>query len=252
VTRPAPSRGRQVAPPRPPAPVISFPLHAHDQRDRARGGSPEENPPVQPAILCRLDQSDKNVESADCLQRVQGLVARERDMLRLNLENGQTKVYTSNLKDLRRRPGELRRLSSGPFYPSVPSFLVEASYYECGHDELVGRRSGSVVKISASAVPDLSPNGKYLVSTDQSDACDRGYELAIWSTSTDPPVAELKYKAKRCENWTVAGWPGDDRIKLTVFVNDREGSFDQVAEAVRSEKGSKLVWGKRSRVQLKP
>jgi hypothetical protein len=70
---------------------------------------------------------------------------------------------------------------------------VEASYYECGHYELVGRRSGSVVKISASSVPDLSPNGKYLVSTDQSDACDRGYDLAVWSNSTDPPFAELKY-----------------------------------------------------------
>jgi uncharacterized protein with WD repeat len=127
-----------------------------------------------------------------------------------------------------------------------------ASYYECGHYELLSRRSGSVVKISASAVPDLSPNGKYLVSTDQSDACDRGYELAIWSMSTDPPVAELNYKAKRYENWTVTGWPSDDRIKLTVFVNDREGSYDQDAEAVRSEKGWKLVWGKRGGVQLRP
>jgi hypothetical protein len=127
-----------------------------------------------------------------------------------------------------------------------------ASYYECGHYDLVSRWNGSVVKISASAVPDLSPNGKYLVSTDQSDACDRGYELAIWSTSTDPPVAELKFKAKRYENWTVTGWPGDDRIKLMVFTNDREGSYDQDAEAVRSEKGWKLVWGKRVARKVEP
>jgi hypothetical protein len=59
---------------------------------------PKENPPVQPAILCRADQTDKNVESADCLQRVQGLVAREGDVLRLNLENAQAKVYASNSK----------------------------------------------------------------------------------------------------------------------------------------------------------
>jgi hypothetical protein len=59
---------------------------------------PKENPPVQPAILCRPDQSDKNVESADCLQRVQGLVAREGDVLRLNLENSQAKIYTSNFR----------------------------------------------------------------------------------------------------------------------------------------------------------
>ena len=70
--------------------------------------------------------------------------------------------------------------------------------------------------------------------------------------ATDPPVAELKYKAKRYENWAVTGWPGDDRIKLTVFTNDREGSYDRDAEAVRSEKGWKLVWGKRGKVQPKP
>jgi hypothetical protein len=211
--------------------------------------SPKENPPVQPTILCKADQ---NVESADCLQRLQGLVAREGDVLRLNLENGKIKTYTGNAKACESGPDQCAVFLLAAFYPSLQSFLVLSASYECGDYELVSRRSGSILKLSAASRPELSPTGKYFVSVDQSDACDRPYDLAIWSTGADPPVQEFKYQAKRYENWTVAGWVGDDRIKLTVFVNDREGSFDQEAEAVRSEKGWKLVWGKRGRVQLKP
>ena len=58
-------------------------------------------------------------------------------------------------------------------------------------------------------------------------------------------MAELKYKAKQYENWEVTGWTGDDRIKLKVWVNGPEGSYDQDAQAVRSEKGWKLVMGKK-------
>jgi hypothetical protein len=206
---------------------------------------PMESAPVQRPIMCDADKDSKNFESADCLQRVQGLAAREGDVLRLNLENGQAKIYTSNSKACAEGPNNCSVFQLIAFYPSMPAFLVSASYYECGHYELVSRRSGSVVKISATSVPDLSPGGKYLASTDQNDACDRGDELAIWSTSADPPVAEFKYKARRYENWTVTGWRGDDRIGLAVFINDREGAYDLDAEAVRSGKGWKLVMGRK-------
>jgi hypothetical protein len=213
---------------------------------------PKENPPVQPAILCKANQANTNVESAECLQRLQGLAVREGEMLRLNLENGQTKVYTSNAKACAEGPGDCLVFQLVAFYPSMQSFVVAASSYECGHYELVSRRSGTIVKYRATALPELSPTGKYIALTDQNDACERGDELAIWSTATDPPVADLQYKVKRYENWTVAGWRGDDRIKLRVFINDREGAYDQDVEAVRSEKGWKLVWGKRVAREVEP
>lgn len=206
-----------------------------------------DDPQSQP-ILCKMNQ---NVESAECLQRFQGLATREGDVLRLNLESGKTKT----LADLNKGcdPFKCLAFHLAAFYPSLQSFLVEAISYECGHYELISRRSGSVVKISASAIPELSPNGKYLVSVDQSDACDRAYDLAIWSTNTDPPAPGLKYRAKRYENWSVAGWSGDDRIKLKVWVNDHGESYDQDVEAVRSAQGWKLVLGERvDRGQGKP
>jgi hypothetical protein len=172
-------------------------------------------------------------------------VAREGDVLRLNLENSKTKVYTGNAKACESGPDQCAVFLLAAFYPSLQSFLVLSASYECGDYELVSRRSGSIVKLSAASRPELSPTGKYFVSVDQSDACDRPYDLAIWSTGTDPPVQEFKYQAKRYENWTVAGWVGDDRIKFRVFTNDREGAYDLDAETVRSEKGWKLVMGKK-------
>jgi len=136
-------------------------------------------------ILCEPDQNDKNVESAGCLQRFKELAAREGEVLQLDLENGKTKVYTGNRKACEDGPDKCLVFLLTAFYPSLQSFLVLASSYECGHYELISRRNGSVVKISVSTIPELSPNGKYLVSVDQSDACDRAYDLAIWSTSAD-------------------------------------------------------------------
>ena len=50
-----------------------------------------------------------------------------------------------------------------------------------------------------------------LLSIDQSDACDRSYDIAIWSMQTDPPKLEFKYQAKQYENWEVKAWESDTR-----------------------------------------
>ena len=80
---------------------------------------------------------------------------------------------------------------------------------------------------------------------DDSNACDRRYDLAIWSTATDPPSLEMKYQAAQYENWKIIDWQSDDRIRLKVFINSDKGPYDQEAEAVRTADGWKLILGKR-------
>jgi len=200
-----------------------------------------DNPQFQP-ILCQPDQTDTLVESAECLERFKGLVTRDGDVLRLNLENGKTKVYVGNRKDCEEGSGNecvIFRLVA--FYPSLQSFMVLKGLFECGYYELVNRQTGGIVEFST--VPEWSPNGKYLVAVDLNDLCDHYYDLAIWS-ATGPPALELKRHQERYERWTIAGWAGDDRIKLQVYTNSIEGSYDQDVEAVRSWSGWKLVWGR--------
>jgi hypothetical protein len=197
----------------------------------------------QAPIVCG---SEKAQEPPGCVSRLKGLMERRGDTLRLNIEIGAPKVYKSNEKACINKEVEKCIVSNLiRFYPQIQSFLVSVSQYECGHYELVSRRIGSVLEIST--VPELAPSGSYLISVDQNEACDRNYELAIWSTKTDPPSLELKYKAPKgqYEYWTVAGWSGDDRIKLKVSVNGDQGSYDQDAAAVRSAAGWKLVRGDR-------
>lgn len=206
-------------------------------------------------ILCESDANTKR-ETADCLQRFKELATRDGDELRLNMEGGKTKVYTDINGGC--DPFKCAAFHLTAFYPSLQSFLVQKIVPECADNELVSRRSGSILHLAAT-VPELSPDGKYFVSIDQDELCERAYDLAIWSTSTDPPALELKRKAEaeRYEYWTVLGWARDDRIKLKVWVHDLHKqpheSYDQDVEAVRSGKGWKLVWGKRvDRILQKP
>jgi hypothetical protein len=205
----------------------------------------KDNPPIQP-ISCVSNDDDKT-ETADCLQRFKELATRDGDTLQLNLANGKTKVY-KNSNEEGCDPFSCAAFHLVAFYPSLRSFLVQNISYECADNELVSLRSGSILKMAAT-VPKLSPNGKYLVSVDDDEMCGRAYDLAIWSTSADPPALKLKHQAEdgRYENWTVLGWAGDDRIKLKVLVNNEKTHefYDQDAEAVQSEKGWKLVWGGR-------
>jgi hypothetical protein len=106
----------------------------------------EDSPQFQP-ILCEPDQNDLLVESVECLERFKKFVARDGDVLRLKLENGETKVYTGNRKDCEEGTGEeCRVFRLIAFYPSLQSFLVERGLYECAYYELVSRRTGGVVE----------------------------------------------------------------------------------------------------------
>src|SRR5262249_51503150 len=193
----------------------------------------------QDTFVCKVEQFR---EGSECLSRMQGMVVRTGDTLRLNLSDGRTKVYTSNHVACAQGRVEMCVVHLLlRYYPSLQSFLVTTSFYECGHYELVNRRTGSVLEIST--IPEVSPHGKYIVSTDNSDACDRNYDIAIWSTRTDPPSLEMKYEAAQYENWQVTGWTSDDHFQLKAFINSREGRYDQEAEAVRSAGGWQLVLG---------
>jgi hypothetical protein len=206
----------------------------------------------QTPINCGSDKNDKNQESADCLARLKGLVTRSGNILRLSLLNGKSKVYVSNREACARdQVDKCVVFQVLQFYSRLQFFVVSKSYYESGNNELVNRRTGSILEISTT--PEFSPSGRYLASADQNDDGDRKYDLAIWSTKTDPPSLEFQYSAKQYQNWEITGWSGDDHIKLKASVNAREGAYDQDAEAVRSDRGWTLVLGKRvDRVQQKP
>jgi hypothetical protein len=196
--------------------------------------------PAQAPIAC--DVKD-NVEDAVCQHRLKGLFTRTGDTLTLKLDGGKSKTYVGN-----RAACDGENVDDAKclvfvvlsYFPRTQSYLVERGFYECGNYLFVSRHTGSETVMYA--IPVLSPDAKYLLSIDQSDACDRKYDIAIWSVQTDPPRLEFKYQARQYENWEVTAWENDTHLKMKAWINAKT-SYDQEAELVRNESGWTLKLG---------
>ena len=167
-------------------------------------------------------------------------------MLTLKLEGGKSKTYVGNRAACDGKNANVEKclvFAVLSYFPQTQSYLVERGYYECGAYLFVSRHTGSETVMYA--IPVLSPNAKYLLSIDQSDACDRKYDVAIWSMETDPPRLEFKYLAKQYENWEVTAWKNDTHMKMKAFINGKT-PYDQEAELVRNNSGWALQLGRKT------
>jgi hypothetical protein len=199
--------------------------------------------PAEASIVCGIKD---NIEDAACRDRLKGLFTRKGDTLILNLDSGRSKTYIGNLAACDGENVDAAKclvFRVLRYFPRTRSYLVEKAYYECGEYLFVSRHTGSETVMHA--IPVLSPNAKYLLSIDQSDACDRKYDIAIWSMLTDPPKLEFKYNAKQYENWEVRAWEDDVQIKMKAWINGKT-SYDQEAELVRRENGWTLELGRKT------
>ena len=207
------------------------------------GPAGSQTPPKQAPIVCNIQD---NVEDAACQQELKGLFTRKGDELTLELDNGKSKTYTGNRAACDGDNTDAEKClvyTVRRYFPQIRSYVVEQGYYECGNYLIVNRHSGT--ETTMKEIPVLSPNAKYLILTDQSDACDRDFEIGLWSTQTDTLKLEFQYNAKRYENWEVKGWKDDTHIEMKAFIGD-DPSYQQSAELVRKESGSwSLVLGKK-------
>jgi hypothetical protein len=194
--------------------------------------------PAQLHVACELDVT--------CKEELKNLLTRKGDALIVRLDGGRSKTYVSNLAACDGENVDFSKcIGFGllDYFPQTRSYLIAKSYYECGDYLFVSRHTGSETIMSA--IPVISPNGKYLLSIDQSDACDRKYDIAIWSVQTDPPKLEFKYQAKQYENWNVTAWEDDTHITIKAWINGKT-SYDQEAELVRSANSWALQLGEQT------
>jgi len=193
-------------------------------------------------IVCEVKD---NVEDAACRTKLAGLFTRTGDTLILKLDGGKSKAYVGNVAacDANADTSGCVAFMLLGYFPQTQSYLVAKAFFECGDYLFVSRRTGSETVMRA--MPVLSPNAKYLLSIDQSDACDRNYDIAIWSMQTDPPKLEFNYQAKQYENWQVTAWEDDAHLKLKAFINGKP-PYDQEAELVRIASGWVLQLGRKT------
>ncbi|MGJ5029076.1 hypothetical protein ACQR1I_19715 [Bradyrhizobium sp. HKCCYLS2038] len=198
--------------------------------------------PNQSPISCEIKN---NVEDATCQEKLKNLITRNGEKLTLRLDKGKSKTYVSNLAACDGESVDVSKCISFnllTYFPTLRSFLVSKSYYECGDYLFVSGRTGRETILSA--LPVISPNGKYLLSIDQNDACERKYDIAIWDLKTDPPKLEFKYQAKQYENWDIVAWEDDAHILVKTWINGNP-PYDQEAKLLRSTNGWELQFGNR-------
>jgi hypothetical protein len=194
--------------------------------------------PAQSPVACEIDVT--------CQKKLKNLITRKGDALIVRLDGGKSKTYVGNLAACDGEnvdPSKCIAFNLLDYFPQTRSYLIAKWYYECGDYLFVSRHTGS--ETTMSAIPIISPNGKYLLSIDQSDACDRKYNIAIWSVQTDPPKLEFKYQAKQYENWNVTAWEDDTHITIKAWINGKT-SYDQEAKLVRSANSWALQLGKKA------
>ena len=199
--------------------------------------------PAQPPIVC---ESKGDVEDAVCRNALKGLFTRKGDALTLKLDNGRAKTYVGNLAACDGQNGDpekcvVFRISS--YFPKSQSYLVEKGFYECADYLLVSRHTGS--EIVMRTIPLLSPSAKYLLSIDQNDACERKYDIAVWTLETDPPQLEFKYRAKQYESWELTAWGDDTHIRVKASF-DANTPYDQEAQLVRTASQWMLQLGRKT------
>lgn len=210
--------------------------------------APAQTGSAHPPIVC--DVIDKiEDEDAACQEKLKGLFTRNGDALSLSLDDGRTKTYVGNNAACHEPNTDVAKClvyRMQGYFPQTRSYLVYGAFYECGVYLLVNRRSASEIQMRA--MPAQSPDARYLLAIDTNEACDREFDIAIWSMQTDPPTLEFAYKAERYEMWEIAAWESDTRVKLKGLVNDGGGynPYDLEAELVRTSGGWSLNLGRKS------
>lgn len=198
--------------------------------------------PAEP-IVC---ESGERFEDAECQSKLKGFFTRKGDRLILNLEGEKSRSYVGNSAACDNESADTSKCHVFRilgYYPRIKFCLVESGYYECGDQLFVSRRTGSETLMRGNP-PVLSPNARFLLSTDQSDGCDRKYDIAIWSLQSDPPKLEFKYVAREYENWEVARWDTDDHIALKGEFDGKK-NYSQEATLVRNGTGWTLQRGRK-------
>jgi hypothetical protein len=144
---------------------------------------------IDPQILCRADRQEPTLpsrtEEAACLAKFNDVVARSGDNLTFKLDDGKTKVLTSNTKACKETPiGPCVVYELVAYMPTSRQFVLAVDFYESSFVHLVSRQTGVVTNLEG--YPRPSPNGKQFITVAFSDAWEIKNPIAIYS-NTDPP-----------------------------------------------------------------
>ncbi len=197
------------------------------QLENAAAGQAQRAVVPQSKALAPTASAEQDVHcdvEAKCLTQLRGIASRSGKNLKLKLDNGSTKSFSSTESCEIAGESCVHTLLAD-FRPSQHLFVLSAQYYESPGSIIVSRRTGEIFRIEAAA-PHFSPDGKRfaVVAVSEQDGIN---QLAIYNTSAFPPVLEWSQRPKSWYGFV--GWTGNDQVKLRALDQNSEASVSHTS-----------------------
>ncbi|WP_456618884.1 MULTISPECIES: hypothetical protein [unclassified Bradyrhizobium] len=176
------------------------------------------------AGTCRANIEDTKLDAREavCLRDLGKLASRKGDVLSLQLENGTSKVYRTDIKACEIDDAQhcIQYWLVG-YHPVAHVYSIAIRYYEGSGVELVSARTGKTLRLSG--VPFFSDDGSRFVVIDNDYAHGGEYDLAVGSTLGDVLVLQWQRESQDgLVEWRHQRWIDNDHVALRVFPADTE------------------------------
>jgi hypothetical protein len=175
---------------------------------------------IDPPIRCQPNQNlaADQPEEPGCLVQFSDRVTRQGDDLTFKLDNGKTKLITSNPKACDDAPVDACVIYQLVGYVRQSrQFVLRVLYYESEFVHLVSQSTGAVTELEG--YPHPSPGGRRFVTVAASDAWDIKSPIAVYA-NVEPPRLDWRFpEPTEYEQYAFDGWDGEDRMKLHTISN---------------------------------
>jgi hypothetical protein len=177
------------------------------------------------AETCRADIDDKKLDAREvvCLRELGKLAAsRKGDVLSLQLENGKSKAYQTNVRACETDDARncVQYWLAG-YHPVAHVYSIAIQYYEGSSVELVNARTGKTLLLPG--VPYFSDDGSRFLVIDNDYAHGGDDDLAVGITEGDVPALQWKHTWQgEPVEWRHQRWIDNDHVALRVFPADTE------------------------------
>lgn len=174
--------------------------------------------------MCRADIDDKKLDAREvvCLRELGELASRKGDVLSLQLENGTSKAYQTNVKACETDDARncVQYWLAG-YHPVAHVYSIAIQYYEGSGVELVNARTGQTLLLPG--VPYFSDDGSRFLVIDNDYAHGGDDDLAVGITEGDVPALQWKHTwQNEPVEWRHQRWIDNDHVALRVFPADTE------------------------------
>lgn len=170
------------------------------------------------SAICGVDIENQKWDALEvaCLRQLGKRAGRKGDLLTLRLENGGSKEYRNDARGCENND-ECISYWLVAYHPEARVYSVAIGYYEGRGVELLGARTGNVLRLTG--IPYFSADGSRFVAIDNDEAYGGDYDLSVGSNTNGSLSLDWQYKSNEGGplEWRLERWIDNDHVAMRVF-----------------------------------